>query len=215
MQFWPAMKIKLTYLPLILLAVIPFTGHTADRKKVSETVGQYIRRYPEAQLQDIYKSFFHDTFGPGHLIPSREKAENYFNSELAQMPDDTVDCYFEPAGCGENFYHVDMRAVRDGYITREELFNAFYDSLLGFQMPDVDFWKDNWHEILDVIGQTEITLPDAASDAARIDSVLATGNYAMHHSQRFNSAYSPHYRLVSVEIFNSRLRDKLPAPTSH
>lgn len=209
------MKTSLTSILLVLLSVIPVTGGAIDHKQVSETVNRYVQLYPEAQLQDIYKSFFHDAFGPGHLIPSREQAEHYFNSELTQLPADTVTFYFEPAGCGHNFYHVDMRAVRDGYISGEELFKAFYDSLLGFKMPDVVSWADDWHEIREVIDSSGIILPDAAADARRINNILATGNYTMHHSDRFNEAYQPHYRLVSIEIFNSRLRDRLPAPTGH
>jgi len=31
--------------------------------------------YPEARLRDIYKNFFQDPFGPGHLIPDTTKQQ--------------------------------------------------------------------------------------------------------------------------------------------
>ena len=53
---------------------------------------QQMTDYPESTLKDIYKNFFQDAFGPGHLMSDAEDAEKrmeaYLRSECEQAERD-------------------------------------------------------------------------------------------------------------------------------
>ncbi len=63
-----------------------FTGAFAEKKNpVLKTVEKQIQKYPESALKDIYKSFFQDEYGHGHLLTDTSVSRKYFDYELSQM----------------------------------------------------------------------------------------------------------------------------------
>lgn len=158
-------------------------------------------RYPDSELRDIYKSFFQDRFGPGHLIGDTLAARRYLHSELIKMGESSLP-YYEPAGAGGNYYRVSLAVIRDGLITEDEFFKAFMESAGKVTFPTIADWTAEWNDILKVI---PTNLRNYDSDKAMIDSVLASGNYAVHHSRRFNESYHPHYRLIDKSTFRTNL----------
>jgi hypothetical protein len=58
----------------------------ADRsfsKAVREAVSRQMKAYPKSTLADLYKNFFQDKFGPGHIIADTSSAGRYLRKELA------------------------------------------------------------------------------------------------------------------------------------
>lgn len=203
-------------LPAIILAIvasaIPTNSYAVTPECVKESVETLITHYPQLQLQDIYKYYFHDAFGPGHLIPSREKAEAYLRKELEEMGmelqqgiDDDTKTYYEPSGCGERFYHVNLTVVADSLVDFDTFFNAFYDSMKDIDAPAMPEWTDEWNMIEATVERMDLKLPDFDNDRKKIAETLADGQYTMHHSKRFEELYHPHYRLISKDIFSTRL----------
>ena len=43
-------------------------------------------------------------------------------------------------------------------------------------------------------------IPDLQEDKARIDDLLASGQYAYHHSAAYHAAYHPHYRIIASHL---------------
>lgn len=78
-------------------------------------VERMLKQYPESTLQDVYKSFFQDRFGPGHLISDTVAARKYLQQELKEM-DGSEMPYYEPAGAGENYYRVNLAVIKEGSI---------------------------------------------------------------------------------------------------
>ena len=72
---------------------------TEDREsqQIVEAVKTLVSQYPEATLQDVYKSFYQERFGPGHMIPNVENARNYLMSEMEQASENTG-AYYETTG---------------------------------------------------------------------------------------------------------------------
>ena len=63
-------------LPLLCFASCKGEGDNF-KNKVIEAVEAQLKLYPESRLQDIYKNFYQDMFGPGHMIPDTTAAGNY------------------------------------------------------------------------------------------------------------------------------------------
>ena len=61
----------------MLLAVVLVASaqeHCTLQERVASAVERMLADYPQSTLQDIYKSFFQDRFGPGHIVPDSAKA---------------------------------------------------------------------------------------------------------------------------------------------
>ncbi|MFW6290620.1 MAG: hypothetical protein ACOC0R_06595, partial [Mariniphaga sp.] len=89
---------------------------TDRNKKIEKAINIELTHYPEARLRDIYKNFFQDAFGPGHLIPDTARAGSYLNYELQQPIGDTLK--WQPVGAENDYYRINLSLVKDGVIPR-------------------------------------------------------------------------------------------------
>ncbi|MBO6081609.1 MAG: hypothetical protein J6P46_01135, partial [Bacteroidales bacterium] len=99
---------------LALAALFTLSSCTGiDKQAVRRAVQRQMTDFPESRLQDLYKSFFQDRFGPGHIISDRASALNYIRSEM-QQADTLVGPLTEPCGWEENYVRVSLAAVSQG-----------------------------------------------------------------------------------------------------
>lgn len=183
------------------------SGDSVDVERVRVAVDAMMRDYPDATLQDVYKSCFQDYFGVAHLLGSREQVYNYICSELEA--DDYVvgSRYYESCGWQGNYCRVYLNAIKEGYITADILTDAFMASAPEVTPQVTDKWVAQWCVIESVVRERYPNLYNFEVDSQAISEMLAQGKYVMHHSRRFNAAYHPHYRIIRHDIF---VRDILP-----
>ncbi len=168
-------------------------------EKIEQAVLRHLSLYPEARLQDIYKAFFQAEFGAEHIVSDTTSAGLYLDYELT-VPD-TVSVLYEPIGADSSFFRVHLKCVQKGYISRDELFHAFLEGVHEVTIPHMEEWKEKWGHIESIIRNMGLALPDYDTDRQKIDSVLAGGQYAVHHSEVFTETYHPHYRIIRKDIF--------------
>ena len=190
------------FLPLILIIFLCATA--CDRKivdagAVKAAVATQMESFPESRLQDLYKSFFQDRFGPGHIITDRQSALDYILTEWASA-DTLMGPRTETCGWQGNYVRVNLSVLADSLMTAEELTDALMASAKEVKEEDVQAWKAEWAEILAIIEKEYPDIPDLQQDKARIDELLASGQYAYHHSAAYNAAYHPHYRIIASEL---------------
>ena len=162
--------------------------------------------YPESRLQDIYKSFYQDYFGPGHLITDTAMVRHYLYSELSEN-DVSSPFYFEPTGREGRFVRVFLSAVADSLVSADELLDAFIRSANEFQEPKTK-WVAEWADIVRTIRDNEIPVEGFDEDEPVLTEA-AHNNQAMHHSLPYNDTYHPHYRIVRRDIFEKEIKPKL------
>ena len=187
------------FLSFVLIGAASCKSSVADPVAVKEAVAIQLETFPESRLQDLYKSFFQDRFGPGHLIKDRQLALDYILSEWNTA--DTLMCpKTETCGWQGNYVRINLSVLSDGLMTAEELTDALMASAKEVREEDIQEWKTEWAEILAIIEKDYPDIPDLAEDKARIAELLASGKYAYHHSAAYNAAYHPHYRIIASEF---------------
>ena len=70
-------------------------------------------------------------------------------------------------------------------------------------------WQKEWQRIESIIRSMELSLPDYDADCKEIEDRLDRGEYVEHHSKVFEESYSPHYRIISRQIFEKELQPLL------
>lgn len=171
-----------------------------DSAEIKQAVINQLNTYPKSTLQDVYKYFYQEHFGPEHAISDTAAVKKYLMDELHTVKGGKV--YYEPIGVHGDYVRVYLNAVTDGLITAEDLSNAFIASANTHRTPSAD-WVRKWENIVRVI-QTENIEIQGLDDIPMLEEA-AKQNQAVHHSQAYNEAYHPHYRIVSKEIFEQKL----------
>jgi len=192
--------IKLTDMKKIVLCMFATLLLGCGGNPICDAVERQMAQFPKSTLQDLYKSFFQDRFGPGHIIADEASAMRYLQYELATM-DNPVGPLLEPTGYCGRYTRVSLRVIKDSLVSIDRFFDVFMRSARMADTVNVAEWTEEWHEIEREIRACGLdSLPGYAHDCHVIDSLLAEGYYVMHHSRRYGEAYRPHYRIVRTEL---------------
>lgn len=192
---------------LLVLFLLPLMNGFAQNnngfvKAVWQSVEYHMQEYPQSTLKDLYKNFFQDVYGPGHLVNDTVAAKKYLLEELNSYSKITGKIA-EPTGYKHNFYRVNLSTIKNDLIPFDLYFHAFIKSAEKFKEVDMEEWKDEWTKIEIVIRSMHLSLPDYEKDKKEIEEQLKEGKYVGHHSQIFNDTYRPHYRIMSTEVFHN------------
>ena len=193
---------------LVLALVCSFSlfGQSIDTIAMRSAIERQLTTYPESTLQDIYKSFYQEHFGPGHIISDTASARRYLMLELSEMGE-TPSPYFEPTGSQGDYVRVYLSAIADSLITAEQLLDAFVRSANSWQEPTVS-WMEKWEAIVSIIQANKMEIEGFKADLPLLTEA-ARNSQAVHHSRRYNEAYHPHYRIVERSIFERALEQAL------
>ncbi|MDR1330764.1 MAG: hypothetical protein LBK07_01520 [Tannerella sp.] len=196
---------------IITVATILFSSCKKETKseQIRAAVESRMSTHPKSTLQDLYKNFFQDYFGPGHIVSDTASAGAYLNRELASFGQ-ASGAYYEPTGYNGNFYRVNLSVIKEGLISRDAFFDAFIRSVVNIQIISIEEWKEEWKQIDSVIQTMNLPLANYGQDRANLFSLLEQGKYVMHHSEAFSEEYDPHYRIIEREIFRKEILPKLP-----
>ena len=198
------MKIHLFILLALCICLCGCNKAYGQKEEIRRAVVEQMRVYPQSTLRDIYKNFFQDCFGPGHIIADTISANTYLREELAKSVKFSGQLY-ERTGYKGNFYRVNLSLIKDGVIPYNIFFNAFVRSVNGIRPTPIEEWEKEWHLISTVISEMNLQMDGYKQDSLQIDNLLEQGQYVMHHSQKYVDAYDPHYRIISKEIFEAEL----------
>lgn len=203
------MKIKIY--PILLL-VASFTWWLSACKQPSsprETfVHSFLQRYPEATLQDIYKGSFQDIFGPAHILTDREAVTRYIQHEINSAESFEEHDYI-PCGWQENFYQVNLKIIADGRVPMDDFVDAFMASANGIDTTLTQTFIDDWQKIQQAVRTVMPTLEGFEKDSTLLSALLQEGKYVVHHSEKFNAHYHPHYRIIRRDLFEEKILPKL------
>lgn len=194
---------------LISALVFLFFGCNSTEKKMELAVLVQLKEYPESSLQDIYKNFYQDRFGPGHAISNPESVMKYLENELSAMEDVEISQGIELLGWEYRFVRVPLNMIKTGKINKEDLNQLFIESAFEIKPEAGEEWKKEWKQITRIIERRKLPVKNFSEDKKHIDSLLNENPIiALHHSEAFRKHYHPHYRIVRKELFETRYGNK-------
>lgn len=126
-------------------------------KAVRSAVERQMQGYPKSTLKDLYKNFFQDKFGPGHIVSDTTAAGNYLRREMASYTE-TEGEIAEPTGWEGNFYRVNLSVIKNGQIPYQTFFDAFIRSVNGIRPVTVAEWQKEWNRIEAIIRSMNLSL---------------------------------------------------------
>ena len=172
----------------------------------------YMKRFPESQLRDVYKFCFQDYFGPEHLVSDSARVAQYIVKEIddADTGDWLSPLFIYPLGLEGNFVRFDLNYVRKKIVDVGSLASAFVKSSQGWLdcgERSLEEWQRQWSQIERLSRRLSPLPKNFDEDSALIAEALAAGQYAFHHSKLYNETYHQHYRIVREDIAKELIGD--------
>lgn len=177
------------------------TEFITDRA-VNKAVAIMQAKYPKVTLYDIYKSFYQDNFGPGHIIPSKSTAKKYLATERKGLTKYSVGA--EPTGALGRYIRVDLNYVNNKKIKQSVYLKSLMNSVDN-QQHDMKNWENEWSFILKCIMSSGIKIENIEAQNDEIEKRFSRGEYTMSHSEAFRNAYNPHYRIIKRSEYDNKI----------
>ena len=192
---------KLLTLALAVLSLTACHHKQQVPEEAVRTLCEYmVNTYPQATLQDVYKTCYQDFFGPGHMVTDSASALGYIHYEVEELRSEGVnglrsEGMNEPTGFRHRFVRVDLRKVAYDEQSEEELLHRFMETA-NTATPVHDNWAGEWSEIERIALQVHPTWQNEELQKALREA--AANNRAVRHSEAYRKAYQPHYRVIRL-----------------
>lgn len=149
----------------------------------------HLKRYPEMQIQDVYKLVHQSSLGAGHAVTNPLSARAWLERELAEMGKGPSEPMLDPISADGQLLRVHLRPYAAAGGATEMLLDAFIRTANEFWSQKESF-EANW----DIVARTRLF------PAALLDDFIApvrTDSYpSVHHTDIYKRLYKPAYRVV-------------------
>ncbi len=149
----------------------------------------HLARYPEMQVQDIYKLAHQAAMGCEHMAHDPAFAYNWLERELAEMGEGPSEPVFEPISTDGEVVRVHLRPYLSSGGNINMLLDAFLRTGNHFH-GETGLLEENWKSAVQIC-------PFSTADMGQFIRKMRTNNYpAVHHSDEYKRAYKPAYRVI-------------------
>jgi hypothetical protein len=149
----------------------------------------HLTRYPDMQIEDVYKLIHQAAMGSEHAINDPEIAHEWMKREVAEMGEGPAEPIIDPISPDEEIIRVHLRTymLLNGSI--ENLFEAFIRTANEYR-GDVELLENYWEtatklENFSIVGMDNF-----------IQTMKAKNYPAAHHSSEYIISYYPAYRVI-------------------
>lgn len=187
-------KIFLFVCAAVMLAAC-VTKKPNEEAAIRSMCEEIAKNYPQATLQDVYKTCFQDFFGAEHLLSDTAAAHQYLKAEIeaTQAQDLSAMPVYEPTGFRHRFMRVNLSLVHSGEMSEDELFARFAEAA-GTNNAFSDKWEEEWEKIEKIALEVQPVWADSTLQTEL--RYAASVQSAVRHSEAFRQAYHPHYRII-------------------
>lgn len=155
-----------------------------------------IAKYPFAKACDIYKILYQIYFGPAHILRNIESSRKYLDEEFDTAEPENGDV-FESIDTNGEIYWLHIRRAKAHGVSIEDIWSVFSKSAEGFETNPQKF-RQEWLKISESLKNTAF-----ADDLHELDNLANSENPpAVHHSESFNKAIKPNYRIVNAKAID-------------
>jgi hypothetical protein len=162
---------------------------------------QHLSWYPFMELRDIYKLLYQGVMGSEHLINSREEFAQYLASEYASLQPDPSERLLEPIRVDGALFRLNLRPYKAHPLETNQLISSLVKTSQLIKGTRNELLMV-WEEFMQLCQHSQINNFDPAA-LQHFNMRLKELDYpAMHHSEAYEQAYQPAYRLISASFIH-------------
>ena len=166
-------------------------------KFVSQLLTRHIARYPQMQLDDIYKLLHQAALGPGHAVKDAATARAWLEKEAAELGAGPVEPEMDIISPDGRLARVHLRSWLAAGSSLDDLSRAFVETANNYPSSPEKLGK-----FCGCLGDLAAAggIPFAQQDVLAFFDRIAQASYpVVHHSRIYSEAYKPAYRVVAID----------------
>ena len=157
-------------------------------------------RYPELQVEDLYKLTHQAALGSEHAVKNIESARQWLLSELDQLPVTSEETLIDVISPDRSIVRIHLKPYIESDGDREDLLQAFIQTANYFS-GSTDLLREYWWDIEGLVKEVEIPL-QIESLKSFFERMEAHAFPAVHHSAQYKQSYQPSYRIIANEYLD-------------
>ncbi|MCS6848545.1 MAG: hypothetical protein RMN52_12640 [Anaerolineae bacterium] len=155
----------------------------------------HLRRYPLMQAEDVYKLLHQACLGSEHAVRDLDGVRRWLARELAEMGAGPDDPLIDPIAPDGRIVRVHLRPYVAAGHDPAQLLDAFVRTANGYRGSHDDLQRALDEAI--ALAEAGVVTLDARRLRELSRSLAAQGFPAIHHSDAYERAYRPAYRVVA------------------
>lgn len=164
----------------------------------------HARRYPLMEVEDLYKLLHQAALGSEHAVADLASVHKALDAEFANIEPGADEPLIEPISPDGQIARVHLRPYKNQKANPEYLLRAFVRTANGFP-GSLDRLRSYWAHA-EALAAFE-GLPVRSEEIHIFFSEMAVAGFpAVHHSEAFQNAYHPAYRVVWVQVLEKAKR---------
>lgn len=187
---------------VLLVFANAFGQENKERKFIEKLLTGQMKTYPQMQIQDVYKLLHQASFGSEHAVESETAAREWLMNEVKDLSKDANEPLLQFISPDKKLVRVNLRPYIARNLDLEKLNSAFVktaNSYKGRTDTFIKFW--NYAEEL----AAKKKLPFGMREMQEFFAEQKAKNFpAVHHSEKYEAAYHPAYRVVLLELLNKK-----------
>lgn len=161
-----------------------------------------IKKYPELEIQDLYKLAHQAAMGNEHIMADTIQAMKYLEEELASIDSSSAEPLVEYLRSDSAIARINLRSFKAQLGNPARLFAAMMKSAAKFEKSILllrVFWGD-----IEILAD-EGNIPFKKDDLRKYFQEMEQQKFSpVHHSTIVTEKYHPAYRIVSDKKFSSK-----------
>ncbi len=182
-----------------LLVAIPLLGLTfpATAKEpvsIRRAIHDEMRRYPDMEIQDLYKFCYQAAMGNEHIMTDTAAARQYLLSEMESVKPDRREPLIEALTNDSAVVRVNLRPYKARNGSVDALLTAMARTATTFR-KSTDVLRTFWAEVMSLAGERQIHfVPSKLEEYFAAQEQAAFP--AVDHSEHYLTKYTPAYRVI-------------------
>jgi hypothetical protein len=174
-------------------------GSSSERIFWGAIAMNQLERYPLLEVRDLYKLAYQAALGSEHAVSDPAAARAWLEEEIDALGPGPPDPQFDPISPDGAVLRVHLRPFLAEGGDPERLLQAFLESANAHD-GSLERLQIYWRWSIELAAQGFIPLEPGEMEAF-FEAMRAESFPAVHHSQTFEQAYHPAYRVVLADIF--------------
>ena len=173
----------------------------ATEERLRHILVDQIARYPQMEIQDLYKLLFQAVMGSEHAISSLDAARSWLKRELENLPEGPDEPTIDVISPDDSIVRVNLRPFIQSGGDPSSLLDAFIRTANEYRGTRELLWLYwSFAERLAEAGELPFKQDDMQAFYKRVEE---GGFPAVHHTSRYEEAYRPAYRVIKQEYLDS------------
>jgi hypothetical protein len=176
----------------------PTTALIPEQVTFRGILSNQIQRYPQLEIQDLYKLIFQASFGSEHAVAGRAAAHRWLERELRELAPGPEEPIIDPISPDGSIVRINLRPYLAARKALACLLAAFARTARGYHGTEAALHR-YWHDAEHMAAAG--LLPFAPEALHRFFAEMQAASFpAVHHSAAYTAAYHPAYRVVRSEF---------------